>query len=416
MNVYELEIKFKSSKLINLKEVIWLELARNCQLNALPPKAKVAITAGSRGIDNIVLILREIVNYLKGKKLHPFILPAMGSHGGATAEGQVEVLKQLGITEEALGVPIRSSMEVIKLGTVNDNLPVYMDKIAYFADAILVVNRIKSHTAFSGKIESGLSKMVTVGMGKQRGASYIHIQGAENMEDNIIKGSKYAIDNSPICMGLAIVEDSYDQTSIIQGVSIENWHHEEAKLLEISKSLMPSFPVDEIDLLIVEEMGKCYSGTGMDPTIIGRLRIDGMPDPKKPKVKRIAVLDLADQSHGNAQGIGLADFTTEKLFSKVDRYATYMNSITSTFLRRAMFPFIYPTEEDAIEHALLSLGPGVDKEDVRIVQIPNTLHLSRVIVSESALKKVLPNVNYSVTRKFEFLFENGNLTNKISSL
>lgn len=413
---YELELKFKSSKLENLKEVIWSELSRNSQLIALPPNAEVAITAGSRGINNIVLILKEIANFLKSKKMKPFLFPSMGSHGGATAEGQVEVLKQLGITEDSVGVPIRSTMEVVKLGHINEKMPVYMDRIAYQADAILVVNRIKSHTAFSGKIESGLSKMVSVGMGKQKGASFIHSQGSDFMEDNIIKGSKYAIENSPICMGLAIVEDSYDQTSIIKGISIENWHEEEAKLLDISKSLMPSLPIDNIDLLIVEEMGKCYSGTGMDPTIIGRLRIDGIPEPKKPIVKRIAVLDLAEQSHGNAQGIGLADFTTEKLISKVDKYATYMNSITSTFLRRAMFPFIYPTEEEAINHALLTLGPGLNKENVKIVQIPNTLHLSRVIVSESALKEVSPQVDYSVTRRLEFLFEKGNLINKIMPL
>lgn len=413
---YELELKFKSSKLENLKEVIWSELSRNSQLNALPPNAEVAITAGSRGINNIVLILKEIANFLKSKKMKPFLFPSMGSHGGATAEGQVEVLKQLGITEDSVGVPIRSTMEVVKLGHINEKMPVYMDRIAYQADAILVVNRIKSHTAFSGKIESGLSKMVSVGMGKQKGASFIHSQGSDFMEDNIIKGSKYAIENSPICMGLAIVEDSYDQTSIIKGISIENWHEEEAKLLDISKSLMPSLPIDNIDLLIVEEMGKCYSGTGMDPTIIGRLRIDGIPEPQKPIVKRIAVLDLAEQSHGNAQGIGLADFTTEKLISKVDKYATYMNSITSTFLRRAMFPFIYPTEEEAINHALLTLGPGLNKENVKIVQIPNTLHLSRVIVSESALKEVSPQVDYSVTRRLEFLFEKGNLINKIMPL
>ena len=413
---YEIDQKFKSSKLKNLKEVVWQELAKNNRINALSPKAEVAITAGSRGIENIVPILRETANYLIGKKLNPFIFPAMGSHGGATAEGQILVLEQLGITEEAIGVPIRSSMEVIKLGNVNGNLPVYMDKIAYEADGIIVINRIKAHTAFSGKIESGLSKMVSVGMGKQKGASFIHSQGAENMEFNIIQGSKYAIDNSPICMGLAIIEDCYDQTSIIQGVSLEDWHEEEAKLLKTSKSLMPSLPLDEIDLLIVEEMGKCYSGTGMDPNIIGRLRIDGLPEPKKPTIKRISVLDLADKSHGNAQGIGLADFTTEKLIFKVDRHATYMNSITSTFLRRAMFPLIYPTEEEAIKQALLSLGPEFDQKNASIVQIANTLHLSRLIVSESALKKFKSSVDHSVNRKIEFKFENGNLVYKISKL
>ncbi|MFS0672180.1 DUF2088 domain-containing protein [Ornithinibacillus sp. 179-J 7C1 HS] len=415
MIFYEIEQSFKSSKLKDLHRTIWEELSHNNRLNELSPESDVAITAGSRGIDNIVTILKETVNYLRDRQLNPFIIPSMGSHGGATAQGQVEVLAQLGITEQTVGAPILSSMDVVKLGEVNRDFSVFMDKTAYNMDAILVINRIKPHTAFSGKIESGLSKMVLVGLGKQKGASFFHSQGAENMESNIINGSKLALENSPICMGLAIVEDSYDQTAIIQGVSVENWHEEEAALLEKAKDFMPSLPIKEIDLLIVEEMGKCFSGTGMDPNIIGRLRIDGIKEPPEPKIERIAVLDLASKSHGNAQGIGLADFTTEKLFNKVDRKVTYMNCITSTFLRRAMFPFIYPTEQEAIKQALYSLGPNFNQEMGSIVQIANTLHLNRLIVSEPAMKKISSDVDFTIMEELKLEYKDGNLIYKLSN-
>lgn len=415
MIFFEIEQSLKSSKLKDLKHTIWNEMKRNSRINDLHTGAEVAITAGSRGIDNIVNILKETVLYLQSKKLRPFIVPSMGSHGGATAEGQVRVLEHLGITEKSVGAPIRSSMEVVKVGEIHDDFPIYMDKLAYQADAIIVINRIKPHTAFSGKIESGLSKMVLVGLGKQKGASYFHSQGADRMEYNLVEGSKVAIENSPISMGLAIVEDSYDQTAIIQGVSIDHWHEEEAKLLKKAKELMPSLPVKDIDLLIVEEMGKNFSGTGMDPNIIGRLRIDGIEEPIEPRIKRIVVLDLSSASHGNAQGVGLADFTTEKLFYKVDREATYMNCITSTFLRRAMFPFIYPSEQDAIEQALHSLGPNFKRDNASIIQIANTLHVNRLIVSESALKCIPTHVPYTVTREMEWSFERGELSYKLSN-
>ncbi|WP_047986033.1 nickel pincer cofactor-dependent isomerase, group 22 [Ornithinibacillus californiensis] len=414
MILYEIEQKFKSSKIHNLRETIREELSKNTELKGLPAGSRVAITAGSRGIDNIVVILREVVSYLKDKQLFPFIVPAMGSHGGATAEGQLAVLYQLGITEDTIDAPIKSSMDVVNLGEVTGELPVYMDKFAYEADAIIVINRVKAHTAFSGKIESGLSKMVMVGLGKQKGASFVHSQGAERMEYNIVEGSKFALENSPICMGLAIVEDSYEQTAIIKGVSKENWHEEEGELLKQSKDLMPSLPVSEIDLLIVEEMGKVYSGTGMDPNIIGRIRIDGVQEPTNPKIRRITVLDLAEKSHGNAQGIGLADFTTEKLVEKVDKQVTYMNTITTTFLRRAMLPLIYSTEQEAIEQAFLSLGPNFKREEGIIIQIANTLHINRLIVSESALEKIPPNVEYSIINKFNLSFQNGDLVYKLS--
>lgn len=384
----EIDQTFPDERVENLKEKIHHELEKHLKDTLLPPNAEIAITAGSRGIANIVEILKECVSYLKDKGFKPFLVPAMGSHGGATAEGQIDVLMHLGITEEAVGAEIRSAMDVEFLGNTPKGQPVYMDKNAYHADGILVVNRIKAHTAFRGNVESGLSKMVTIGLGKIKGATFVHSDGALKMAENIEDVSTYALQKSPILMGLAIIENGFDETAEIVGVSKEEWISKESELLHYSKSMMPSLPIDNIDILIVEEMGKCFSGTGMDPNIIGRWRIDGVPEPKLPNVGKLTILDLAHQSFGNAQGIGLADFTTQKLVDKMDRNSTYTNALTATYLRRAMIPMIYDNEKETIETAIRSLGPKIDKESIKIVQIPNTLHLGRVYVSYSVLDEL----------------------------
>jgi hypothetical protein len=413
--LFEIEQKFPDDKLADIPGKIHSELKRNLA-DALPKGSEIAITAGSRGIANIIEILTESVRYLKSEGYKPFLVPAMGSHGAATAEGQIEVLQHLGITEESVDAEIRSSMEVELLGHTEKGQPVYMDKNAYHADGILVINRIKAHTAFRGKVESGLSKMVTIGLGKIKGASFVHSDGAMKMAENIEEVSLFALQNSPILMGLAIIENGYDETADIVGVTKENWHEKESELLEYSKLMMPSLPIDNIDVLIIEEMGKCFSGTGMDPNIIGRWRIDGMPEPERPFVSKMAVLDLAVQSFGNAQGIGLADFTTQRLVDKMDRKSTYTNALTATYLRRAMLPMIYATEKEAIETAIQSLGPKIKKESIKIVQIPNTLHLNRISVSLPVLNELeKTNRKFIVKGSEEITFnENGDLTHKFN--
>jgi hypothetical protein len=384
----EIEQKFPANQLVDIPSRIHSEMKKCLRVERLQQGSEIAVTAGSRGISNMVEILRECVRYLKDAGYKPFLVPAMGSHGSATAQGQIEVLHHLGITEESVGAEIRSSMDVELLGHTPKGQPVYMDKNAFHADGILVINRIKAHTAFKGKVESGLSKMITIGLGKRKGASFVHSDGALQMAANVEEVSLFALKNSPILMGLAIIENGYDETADIAGVSKETWHEQESELLHYSKSMMPSLPIDNIDILIIEEMGKCYSGTGMDPNIIGRWRIDGVPEPVTPNVTRIVILDIADQSFGNAQGIGLADFTTQRLVDKVDRKSTYTNALTATFLRRAMLPMIYATEQEAVETAIQSLGPKIKKESIKIVQIPNTLHLSRISVSLSVLNEL----------------------------
>ncbi len=404
------EQKFPTSRLNNIREHVEMVIQSNPAVTSLHKDAEIAITAGSRGIANISEILKSVVSSLRELGYKPFVVPAMGSHGGATAEGQVQVLEHLGITEDKIGAEIRSSMEVNLIAHTEQGVPIYMDKHAAEADGIIVVNRVKAHTAFRGRVESGLSKMVTIGLGKIKGATFVHANGANKMAENIEAVCKGALKHSPILMGIAIVENSYDDTADIVGVSKENWFEQEEELLKKSKSMMPRLPISEIDLLIVEEMGKTFSGTGMDPNIIGRWRIEGVPEPKVPKIKRIAVLDLVEQSFGNAQGVGLADFTTEKLVNKIDRRATYTNAMTSTYLQRAMLPFIYETEKEAIKNALQSLGPTLDPKKVKIVQIPNTLHLSSLLVSKPVVeemreRKIEFEQKGTVTFKFKENFE-----------
>ncbi|MBY6051059.1 lactate racemase domain-containing protein [Cytobacillus firmus] len=416
IELIEIHQKFTDSKLQRIEEAVSAEIEKHLLTSDLPKNAQMAITAGSRGISNIVIILRTIVKTLKAKGLVPFLVPAMGSHGGATAEGQIEVLHHLGITEESVGAPIKSSMDVEHIGDTVEGTPVYMDRHAYSADGIIVVNRVKAHTAFRGRVESGLSKMIAIGLGKIKGAAFIHRDGAMKMASNIESVSRVALEKSPILFGLAIVENGFDETALIEGIEKKEWHKKEAGLLKKSKLMMPSLPVESADLLIIEEMGKCFSGTGMDPNIIGRWRISGVEEPESPRINRIVVLDLAEKSFGNAQGIGLADFTTDRLFNKIDRKSTYTNALTSTYLQRAMLPLIYQSEKDAIETALQSLGPGIEKSALKIIQIPNTLHLGKVLVSNPVINELEQSGNAcekGIISALEFN-ENGDLIRKIT--
>jgi hypothetical protein len=346
---------------------------------------RVAVTAGSRGIQNIVPILQTVIQFLKEKNAAPFIVPAMGSHGGGTVEGQLNILSSLGITEDSMGVPIRATAEVVEVGRYQE-IPVYQNRFAFESDAIVVVNRVKTHTSFKSKLESGLSKMLVVGLGNPAGAANIHRFGVEGMKTLIEPMAKIILEKTPVRLGLAIVENAEESTAYIVGVRPQEWIEKEAELLIRSKELMPSLPFRHIDLLIVEEMGKCYSGTGMDTNVIGRLRIHHTEEPDSPTIDRIVVLDLADSSHGNANGIGLADITTQKLVDKIDYRATYLNVMSATFVLRAMIPMTAPTEEKAVGWAIRSLGEA-DVSQLRVVRIPNTLHLQHLWVSEPLLNE-----------------------------
>lgn len=353
----------------------------------IKPDSEIAVAVGSRGIRNIHRIVKSTVDTIKELGGKPFIVPAMGSHGGATAEGQKKLLEGYGITEEYIGAPIKSSMEVVELPSYGLENKVYIDKFAYSADGTIIINRIKPHTDFHGEIESGLLKMCVIGLGKHKQAIEIHRFGTYGLKYLIPPTAKRIIEYGNIILGIGIVENAYDETMIISAVKAEDFETEDKRLLDIARRNMPSLPVDELDLLIVDEMGKDISGAGMDTNIIGRIYIDGEIEPEKPKIKRIVVTELTEKTHGNAIGMGLADFITRKLFDKIDFNATYQNAITSTFLYRGKIPIIAENPRQAIEWALMTSGP-IDISNARIIRIKNTLSLNELYVSKSVLEKI----------------------------
>ena len=372
------------------------------------PGMRIAITCGSRGISNIALIIKSLVSSVKAKGAEPFIVPAMGSHGGATAKGQAEVLRGYGVYEEAVGAPIVSSMEVVKLGTTKEppHLPVYMDKNAYESDGVIVVNRVKAHTDFHGPHESGIVKMLTIGLGKHAQALAVHSYGVTGLRDYIPYVSQAVIDSGKIIGGLAILEDGLDNTADIEIAPAEGIFELDSRFLARSKALMAQLPFSELDVLVVDEMGKDYSGTGMDPNVIGRVSIDGQED-GKPHCRSICVLGLSEASHGNALGVGLADVATKRLADSIDWPATRANVVTSGFLKRGAMPVTMETDRKAIELSLKTCGTG-DIPDPRIVRIKNTLQLQEIYVSPALLGELPPGSEIIKETTFEF-DEEGNI-------
>lgn len=384
LTLHKVEQRFHAPKLADIQGKVHSELLRIASNADLKDK-RIAVTAGSRGIQSIVPVLQTVVNFLKQKGAAPFIVPAMGSHGGGTVEGQLQMLSSLGITEDSIGVPVLATTDVVEVGHYN-GIPVFQNRNAYESDGIIAVNRVKTHTSFKSKLESGLSKMLVVGLGNPTGAANIHRFGVEGMKTLIEPMARVILDRTPVLFGLAIIENAEETTADIVGVQPDEWIDREADLLKKSKTLLPSLTFPEIDLLIVEEMGKSFSGTGMDTNVIGRLRIHGQAEPESPNINRIVVLDLADSSYGNANGIGLADITTDKLVRKIDDKSTYLNVMSATFVLRAMIPMAAPTEEKAIGWAIRSLGE-IDPTQLKIVRIPNTLHLQHMWVSDALLEE-----------------------------
>src|SRR6266571_4304659 len=328
-------------------------------LARLPRNARIGITAGSRGIANMPAILRACGDAIRDVGADPFIIPAMGSHGGATADGQRDVLVGYGITRESVGMPVISSMDVQQIGAV-DELPVYMSTTALEADYLLLVNRVKPHTDFRGSVESGLAKICAIGLGKQRGAQTIHSHGTRGLVELMPRAARCIIEQTgKIIGGLAIIENPYDQTADLQFVAPDGIGTAvEQALQQRSKGLIGALPFEALDVLIIDEMGKNISGTGMDSNVLGRMFVPGVPEYDRPKITAIVVLDLTEESHGNAVGIGLADFTTERLVSKIDWHATYMNGYTSGTggLLRGRLPTVVANDRAAIATAIRMCG------------------------------------------------------------
>lgn len=369
------------------------ELAKVKIQDKIKPGMRIAITAGSRGIHKIPLIIRTVVEEVKTLGGEPFIVPAMGSHGGATAEGQVEMLKSLGITEESTGAPILATMKVKQIGTTDSGMPVYLDAYAAEADGIIVVGRVKLHTDFHDSLESGLHKMLVIGLGKHKQAMAIHRYGIYGLKNFIPQVAQVTLKEVPVLCGLAILENGYDQTAKIEGLLPEEFAKREPELLNEARLLMPRLPIDDFHILIVGEIGKNFSGTGMDTNIIGRIRIYGEPEPEFPKIQYIIALGLSEEAHGNALGIGMADFTTERVMNQIDYPAMRENVFTSSFVERGKIPLAFPTDQSAIKAAQRCLW--LEKpESARMVYIPNTLEISKLLISESLLPEVntLPGV------------------------
>ena len=380
--------KFNKEKIERdkIKEVIFNELSKSEFSNSIKADMNIAITAGSRGIKNIDIITKSIVDFVKCKKANPFIVPAMGSHGGASAKGQLEVLASYNITSETMGCEIKSSMEVVDLGYSELGKRVVIDKNAYNADGIIVSCRLKPHNAFRGKYESGPCKMITVGPGKQVGAEVVHSDGMERISKNIPTMAKVVIKNSPILFAVACIENPYDETCHIEAILANNIMKREPELLEYAFNKMPKLIVGECDVLIVDQIGKNYSGTGVDPNITGtfstKYASGGI------KVQRTCMLDLSEESHGNALGIGLSSAITKKIFDKIDLEKMYPNCITSTVLESARIPCIMANDKEAIQLCIKTCV-GIDKLKIKVVRISNSLNIEYIMLSEAYYEDVI---------------------------
>lgn len=349
----------------------------------------VAITAGSRGIRNIDLIVKGVVDEVKKIGGCPFVVPAMGSHGGATAHGQKELLAHYGVCEAYIGAPVKATMEVAEIGRTGDGFNVYMDKHAYEADHIIVLNRIKPHTDFKGEIESGLLKMMTIGLGKHKGAAYYHKAAVKFGMEYLIKTiGQTVLNTAPILCGIGILENGYDETAEIKALKPENMLREEKALLKKAKKNIAGLPFDDADILMIDMVGKNISGTGMDTNVVGRFYTPlYCKEPDKPKIKRILVSDLTPEAGGNALGIGIADFCNQRIVDKMDRHATYINALTGMGVEKVRIPIAYPTDREMLETALSTIGL-VPPEEARVIHIYSTLHLEYMELSQSYAEEI----------------------------
>lgn len=360
------------------------ELDREEIRERIKPGMSVAITCGSRGVANIAVITRAIVDFVRECGGEPFVFPAMGSHGGATPEGQKEILTSYNVTEEFLGCPVRATMEVVQLGNTPDGMPVYMDRYAYEADAVILCGRVKAHTAFRGPYESGIMKMAVIGMGKQKGAETVHRNGFFELGKMLPVIGKVILDKVNVAAAIGLVENAFDQTCIIKGMTKEEIWEEEPKLLVRSKERLGCIYFDDIDVLVVDRIGKDISGDGMDPNITGRFAVPYIQGDRK--IQHIAVLDLTEETHGNCNGLGLADVTTKRLVDKIDVDCTFPNVCTSTVLCTPKIPLFTHTDRACIQIALKTCN-YIDRENPRVVRIRDTMNLEEIYISEAMMEE-----------------------------
>lgn len=398
---------FNAPRVADVEETLRTALAAPDITARIIPGMKIAVAVGSRGLADLPLLVRTTISFLKAYGARPFIVPSMGSHGGATAAGQIEVLANLGVTEDSAGCPICSSMDVIEVDRLPNGLPVYVDRYAHAADGIVVINRVKPHTAFRGPSESGLVKMLTIGLGKQKGAASCHAYSFKYMAQNIVDMAKVILEKTPVLFGVGTIENAYDQIAKIVAVPAEQLIDVDQQLQKEAKVNMPRIPFEQIDVLLIDQIGKDVSGDGMDPNITGRY-----PTPYAtggPIVSKMAVLDLTERTHGNANGMGTADFTTRRLVEKTDFAATYANGLTSTVVTPTHTPTVLENERDVVR-AAIKTSNALDLTQVRIVHIKDTLHLGEMYISEALLSEAqtLPQVTILTQPAAMAFDDNGN--------
>lgn len=393
-NMIPVKQLFPDQKIDDVFEATIKEIQSEKSMYSLKPGANVAVLVGSRGISGLKEVVKATIEQLIELRAKPFIIPAMGSHGGGIATEQQKIIEGYGVTEEYMGVPICSSMDVVKIGETSAGVPVYIDKLASNADYIIPIVRIKPHTDFDGPIESGFCKMLSIGIGKHHGCSRLHQEGFSEFPHLIPEVASVVLKKKKIPFGIAIIENAHEHVHTIRLVPGENILKEEPELLKLSKSLMPKLCFDHIDVLVVEQIGKDVAGTGMDPNITGRSSAGTSPY-FRPTITRIVILDLSEGTHGNANGVGYADFITKKVFEKIDFESTYANGIAAGAPGACNIPVILDTEEEALLAAIQTC-PKIDVNKAKVVRIKDTLHLIDIKVSESLLPYCLSNDSFMV--------------------
>ena len=386
--MYRIRQKVDPPVVADVAAAVRAEIGKLPLAGRFAPGARVAVTGGSRGVANIAIILRTTCDCLKALGTRPFIVPAMGSHGGATAEGQLKVLARYGITPESMEVPILSSMETVEIGRMPWGFPVHVDKHAYEADHIVLVNRIKPHTNFRAHVESGLMKMLVIGLGKHQGAILAHRASVDVGLPRVIpEVARFSLSKLPILFGVGTLENVRHQTAKVEATLPEALEVTETRLLQEAWALFARIPFEFLHLLIVDEMGKEISGTGMDPNVLGRIYFAPNEEPKTPRYIRILVRDLTEKTAGNAVGMGLADFATRRLANKVNFQYTYTNALTGLSPMRSKLPIIFETDKDAIEGALKTIGL-TEPPDAKVARIKNTLDLEYLYASDALLAEI----------------------------
>jgi hypothetical protein len=387
--IFRLRQTFDTTRIDDLSGAVHSQLARLELGRTVRPGQSVAITAGSRGITQIAVIIRAIVEHLKGLRAAPFIVPSMGSHGGGTAAGQRQLIESYGITEAFVGCPIRADMETVVVGRAAEGFPIHFDRLAFEADHVLVCNRIKPHTAFAGPIESGLMKMLLIGLGNCAGATIYHRAVRDFSFDQIVRSvAAEVLSRCHILAGVAIVENAYDQTARIEAVRPEQFEAREKELLVLAKRWLPRLPFPHVDVLLIDRLGKDISGTGLDPNVVGRKFNDHRAlDDEFPKVRRIALRALTEATHGNAIGLGIAEFCRSGLLQQTDFAATRLNGLVSGHISAAMTPLDYETDREMLAAALGSIGL-TEPPQAKLLWIADTLHLREVECSAAYLDEV----------------------------